>query len=61
MVKERTGKSFPEDPAEQLWGAISAVFGSWGNPRAIAYRELNDIPDDWGTAVNVQDGQREHG
>ncbi len=41
-------------PWEQLWGAIRAVFGSWMNPRAITYRSLNDIPDDWGTAVNVQ-------
>jgi pyruvate,orthophosphate dikinase len=53
-VKERTGKDFPDDPREQLWGAVSAVFGSWGNDRAVAYRRLYDIPDDWGTAVNVQ-------
>jgi pyruvate,orthophosphate dikinase len=53
-VKERTGKEFPDDPRAQLWGAISAVFGSWGNDRAVAYRRLYDIPDDWGTAVNVQ-------
>jgi pyruvate,orthophosphate dikinase len=53
-VKERTGKDFPDDPRAQLWGAISAVFGSWGNDRAVAYRRLYDIPDDWGTAVNVQ-------
>ena len=53
-VKERTGNDFPEDPRAQLWGAIGAVFGSWGNDRAVAYRRLNDIPDDWGTAVNVQ-------
>ena len=48
------GVDFPEDPHEQLWGAIGAVFRSWNNPRAIAYRELNAIPDDLGTAVNVQ-------
>jgi pyruvate, orthophosphate dikinase len=53
-IKVRTGKNFPEDPMEQLWGAIGAVFGSWMNPRAITYRNLNDIPHDWGTAVNVQ-------
>lgn len=48
------GKVFPEDPWEQLWGAISAVFGSWMNPRAKTYRKINEIPDHWGTAVNVQ-------
>ena len=48
------GKSFPEDPWDQLWGAVGAVFGSWMNPRAITYRKLNDIPDHWGTAVNIQ-------
>jgi len=53
-VKELSGKEFPDDPHEQLWGAIRAVFDSWNIPRAIAYRKLNDIPDDWGTAVNVQ-------
>jgi pyruvate, orthophosphate dikinase len=53
-VKERTGKDFPDDPARQLWGAVTAVFGSWDNDRAVAYRRLYDIPDDWGTAVNVQ-------
>jgi pyruvate,orthophosphate dikinase len=53
-IKTRTGREFPEDPMEQLWGAIGAVFGSWMNPRAITYRNLNDIPHDWGTAVNVQ-------
>jgi pyruvate, orthophosphate dikinase len=53
-VLDRTGKTFPEDPREQLWGAITAVFGSWMNDRAIAYRRLYDIPDNWGTAVNVQ-------
>jgi pyruvate,orthophosphate dikinase len=48
------GKKFPEDPWEQLWGAVGAVFGSWMSPRAITYRKLNDIPEEWGTAVNVQ-------
>jgi pyruvate,orthophosphate dikinase len=54
IVKRRTGKPFPEDPRQQLWGAISAVFGSWNNARAIAYRQMNNIPGSWGTAVNVQ-------
>ncbi len=54
LIKEETGKDFPEDPEEQLWGAISAVFRSWNNQRAIEYRRINNIPDDWGTAVNVQ-------
>ncbi len=53
-VKEKTGKDFPDDPWEQLWGSIMAVFGSWMNDRAILYRKLESIPDDWGTAVNVQ-------
>jgi pyruvate,orthophosphate dikinase len=53
-VKNRSGKAFPDDPHEQLWGAIGAVFGSWNNDRAIKYRELYHIPHDWGTAVNVQ-------
>ncbi len=53
-VKRELGKDFPQDPKEQLWGAIGAVFGSWMNARAIKYRELNDIPASWGTAVNVQ-------
>ena len=53
-IKKRLGVDFPEDPMEQLWGAIGAVFGSWNNERAIAYRELNNIPRHWGTAVNVQ-------
>ncbi len=51
---EQLGEVFPEDPQEQLWGAIGAVFGSWMNPRAVTYRKLNNIPEDWGTAVNVQ-------
>jgi pyruvate,orthophosphate dikinase len=54
FVKQECGKEFPEDPEKQLWGAIGAVFESWDNPRAITYRKLNKIPDDWGTAVNVQ-------
>ncbi len=53
-VKEELGRDFPEDPQEQLWGAIGAVFGSWMNPRAITYRRLHNLPSDWGTAVNVQ-------
>ncbi len=53
-IKEKTGKNFPTDPMEQLWGAVGAVFGSWMNDRAIVYRKLNNIPADWGTAVNVQ-------
>lgn len=53
-VKKRTGNEFPTDPWEQLWGAIFAVFESWNNERAVLYRKLNNIPDDWGTAVNVQ-------
>jgi pyruvate,orthophosphate dikinase len=53
-VRQITGKDFPEDPKEQLWGAIGAVFGSWMNKRAIEYRRINDIPAEWGTAVNVQ-------
>ena len=53
-IKEKTGNDFPQDPMDQLWGAIGAVFGSWMNDRAIAYRKLYDIPGWWGTAVNVQ-------
>jgi len=53
-IKEKTGREFPDDPREQLWGAIGAVFGSWMNDRAIAYRKMYDIPEAWGTAVNVQ-------
>ena len=52
--KLKIGKDFPTDPKEQLMGAIKAVFRSWDNPRAIYYRRMNDIPSDWGTAVNVQ-------
>ncbi|WP_372651263.1 pyruvate, phosphate dikinase [Halobacteriovorax sp.] len=54
IIFEETGVSFPTDPMDQLWRAISAVFSSWNNPRAIKYREINDIGHDWGTAVNVQ-------
>jgi len=54
LVAEETGKPFPQDPREQLWAAVGAVFGSWENPRANTYRRLHDIPADWGTAVNVQ-------
>jgi pyruvate,orthophosphate dikinase len=53
-VEEEIGKPFPQEPRTQLWGAIGAVFASWNIPRAITYRKLNDIPEDWGTAVNVQ-------
>ncbi|RWL44480.1 MAG: pyruvate, phosphate dikinase [Mesorhizobium sp.] len=53
-VEEELGKPFPQDPHEQLWGAIGAVFSSWMNSRAITYRRLHDIPESWGTAVNVQ-------
>ena len=54
FVESNLGKAFPSDPQEQLWGAIGAVFGSWMVPRAVTYRRINDIPEDWGTAVNVQ-------
>ncbi len=53
-IVEELGKPFPQDPREQLWGAIGAVFSSWMNPRAVTYRRLHDIPESWGTAVNVQ-------
>ena len=53
-VQEVLGKPFPEDPMEQLWGAVSAVFQSWMGKRAISYRRIEGIPDEWGTAVNVQ-------
>jgi len=53
-VAEESGKPFPQDPHAQLWGAIGAVFGSWMNQRAITYRRLHNIPESWGTAVNVQ-------
>jgi pyruvate,orthophosphate dikinase len=54
IVRDKTGKDFPSDPRQQLWGAIEAVFASWNNARAAYYRRLHDIPDDWGTACNVQ-------
>lgn len=54
LTEEHTGKPFPQSPAEQLWGAVGAVFGSWGNQRAEVYRRLNGISHDWGTGVNVQ-------
>jgi pyruvate,orthophosphate dikinase len=54
IVLDKTGTPFPDDPAAQLWGAIEAVFASWNNARAAYYRRLHDIPDDWGTACNVQ-------
>ncbi len=54
QIKEELGVAFPDDPMDQLWGAIGAVFGSWMNQRAITYRRLNNIPAEWGTAVNVQ-------
>ena len=54
VVKKVLGKEFPDDPMKQLWGAIGAVFASWNGKRAIAYRKIEQIPEDWGTAVNVQ-------
>src|SRR6056297_1177204 len=54
VIKDKTGKAFPNDPWEQLWGSVAAVFGSWNNKRAIYYRRMHQIPDEWGTAVNVQ-------
>ena len=54
IVEQELGRPFPQDPQEQLWTAIGAVFGSWMNARAITYRQLHDIPASWGTAVNVQ-------
>ena len=54
LVQKELGKPFPEDVQEQLWGAIGAVFGSWRSPRANTYRKLNNIPEEWGTAVTVQ-------
>ena len=53
-IKEHTGKSFPDEPMDQVWGAIGAVFGSWMNDRAVVYRRTYGIPHEWGTAVNVQ-------
>ena len=54
LVQKETGKPFPQDPREQLWGAIGAVFRSWMTPRAVTYRKINGIPEEWGTAVCVQ-------
>lgn len=54
LVEDEIGKPFPSDPKEQLWGAISAVFSSWQIPRAVTYRKIHEIPESWGTAVNVQ-------
>ena len=54
LIRERTGRDLPQDPEEQLWEAIGAVFGSWNNERAVTYRKLNNIPGEWGTAVTVQ-------
>ncbi|MGC9452166.1 MAG: pyruvate, phosphate dikinase [Oceanipulchritudo sp.] len=54
LIRKRTGKSFPQDAYDQLWGAIGAVFRSWGNERAVVYRQKYNIPSEWGTAVNVQ-------
>ncbi|HEX9770017.1 MAG TPA: pyruvate, phosphate dikinase, partial [Kiloniellales bacterium] len=53
-TEEETGAPFPQDPKAQVWAAIGAVFGSWMNPRAVTYRRIHNIPEDWGTAVNVQ-------
>jgi len=53
-IREKTGHDFPDNPMDQLWGAVGAVFGSWMNERAIVYRKLNNIPAEWGTAVNIQ-------
>ncbi|MCK5547151.1 MAG: pyruvate, phosphate dikinase, partial [Rhodospirillaceae bacterium] len=54
VAETQSGNPFPQDPMEQLWGAISAVFNSWMNRRAVTYRKLHNIPESWGTAVNVQ-------
>ena len=54
LIRRRVGRDLPQDPQEQLWEAIGAVFDSWNNDRAIAYRKFNNIPGDWGTAVTVQ-------
>jgi len=54
LIRKRVGRDIPQDPREQLWEAIGAVFGSWNNDRAVAYRQFNNIPGDWGTAVTVQ-------
>ena len=54
LIRKKTDKPFPQNPQEQMWGAISAVFNSWMTPRAVTYRRINNIPEDWGTAVTVQ-------
>jgi pyruvate,orthophosphate dikinase len=54
LIQDRLHIAFPQDPREQLWGAIGAVFGSWNNPRAATYRKIENIPEEWGTAVTVQ-------
>ncbi len=54
LIEEATGEPFPQDPRQQLWGAIEAVFESWDTPRAVAYRKIHEIPSHWGTAANVQ-------
>ncbi len=54
IIQDRLHLTFPQDPHEQLWGAIGAVFGSWRNPRAVTYRKIENIPEEWGTAVTVQ-------
>jgi pyruvate,orthophosphate dikinase len=54
IIKRELGKPFPQDPKDQLWGAIGAVFGSWMGARAVSYRRIHELPGDWGTAVNVQ-------
>src|SRR5277367_2403823 len=54
LIRKRVGRDIPQDPREQLWEAIGAVFGSWNNERAVTYRKFNNIPGDWGTAVTVQ-------
>ena len=54
LILERLGLPFPDDPHDQLWGAVGAVFSSWNNNRAITYRRIENIPDEWGTAVTVQ-------
>src|SRR6185369_17192741 len=54
LVEKELGRPFPQDPNEQLWGAVGAVFDSWMNDRAKFYRRMHDIPESWGTAVNVQ-------
>lgn len=54
VVRQKSGKAFPEEPRKQLWGAIGAVFNSWNTKRAVSYRKIHNIPEDWGTAANVQ-------